>query len=83
MVKDILRHEITGTTILLCHMLNRTYVTVIHVNVQFHCLNSFNHFDLLQYLYYTEESFMIPVPDKLWFWKKDLMDKRIFCMKCR
>ena len=83
MVKDILRYEITGTTILLCHVFNRAYISVIHVNVQFHCLNSINHSVLLQYLYYTVESLMMPVPNKLWFWKRDLMYKRIFCMQYR
>lgn len=83
MIKNILRHEIASKTILLCHVFNRDYVRAIHVNMQLHCLNSINHSALLQYCYYTEESFMIPVPDKLWFWKKDLMDKRIFCMKYR
>ena len=48
MVKDILGHEITGKTILLCHVFNRAYFSVIHVNVQFHfftvsaILTSFN-----------------------------------------
>ena len=83
MIKDILRHEIAGKTILLCHILDRAYISIIHVNMQFHCLNRISHSVLLQYMYYTVESLMMPVPNKLWFWKRDLMDKRIFCMQYR
>ena len=66
--------DIGSTTIKGVVMDDRAYISIIHVNMQFHCLNSISHSVLLQYLYYTEESLMIPVPDKLWFWKKDLMD---------
>ena len=83
MVKDILRHEIAGTTILLCHVFHRGYISVIHVNMQFHCLNRISHSVLLQYLYYTVESLMMPVPNKLWFWKRNPMYKRIFCIQYR